>query len=126
MPKLLAVLGASGNQGGSVINSILSSPQARSTFSLRGITRDTSKPASKTLSDRGVEMISADLDDKDSLVKAFEGAYAVFAVTDYWATMDGDREIRQGKNSADAAKEVGVEHYIWSTTINVAKGGSSS
>ncbi len=48
-------------------------------------------------------MVSADLDDVKSLEKAFEGAYAVFSVTDYWATMDGEREVRQGKNAADVA-----------------------
>lgn len=49
-------------------------------------------------------MVAADLDDKASLVKAFEGAYGVFAVTDFWATMDKDIEVKQGKNMADAAK----------------------
>lgn len=53
---------------------------------------------------QGVEMVAADLDDKASLVKAFEGAYGVYAVTDFWATMDKDIEVKQGKNMADAAK----------------------
>jgi uncharacterized protein YbjT (DUF2867 family) len=110
MSKLLVVLGATGKQGGSVINSILSDPDAKSTFSLRGITRDTSKPAAQALTAKGVEMVSADLNDKAALGKAFEGAYAVFAVTDYWARMDGGLEIQQGKNAADAAK-VGYLFY---------------
>jgi hypothetical protein len=49
-------------------------------------------------------MVSADLDDKESLVKAMKGAYGVFAVTDFWGKMDKEYEIKQGKNLADAAK----------------------
>jgi uncharacterized protein YbjT (DUF2867 family) len=104
MSKLLVIIGATGKQGGSVIKSILSDPAASKQFKLRGVTRDTSKDASKVLADQGVEMVAADLDDKASLVKAFEGAYGVYAVTDFWATMDKDTEVKQGKNMADAAK----------------------
>ncbi|ORY30795.1 hscarg protein [Naematelia encephala] len=121
MSKIVVILGATGKQGGSVINSILSDPTAKPHFSLRAITRDTSKPAAKALADRGVEMVAADLDHKDSLIKAFQGAYAVFAVTDYWNTLSKDVEIQQGKNIADAAKTTGVEHFIFSTLINATK-----
>jgi uncharacterized protein YbjT (DUF2867 family) len=104
MSKLLVITGATGKQGGSVINSILSDPSLSSTFKLRGVTRDTSKPASKALEERGVEMVSANLDDKASLEAALKGAYGVFAVTDFWAHMDMETEVRQGKNICDAAK----------------------
>lgn len=108
MSKLLVVLGATGKQGGSVLTSILSDPHARAHFKLRGITRDTTKAASKALSGKGVEMLPADLGDMQALGRAFEGAYAVFAVTDYWGKMDSELEIQQGKNAADAAK-VGIQ-----------------
>lgn len=49
------------------------------------------------------------------------GAYAVFTVTNYWEKMDMQLEIQQGKNLADAAKQNGVEHYIWSSLLNVKK-----
>lgn len=104
MSKLLVIIGATGKQGGSVIKSILADPTASKQFKLRGVTRDVSKDAAKALTEQGVEMVAADLDDKASLVKAFEGAYGVFAVTDFWATMDKDIEVKQGKNMADAAK----------------------
>jgi uncharacterized protein YbjT (DUF2867 family) len=104
MSKLLVVLGATGKQGGSVVNAILADPAASKNFKLRAISRDTSKPAAKALADRGVDVVVADLMDQASLVKAFDGAYAVFAVTDYWAKMDKAVEIEQGKNVADAAK----------------------
>lgn len=121
MSKLLVVVGATGKQGGSVIKSILSDSSASSQFKIRGITRDPSKPAAKALESQGVETVAGDIDDKASLVKAFQGAYAVFAVTDYWASMDMKKEIQQGKNMADAAKEAGVQHYIWSNLLNTTK-----
>jgi len=104
MSKLLVIIGATGNQGGSVIKSILADPNASKQFKLRGVTRDVSKSAAKALTEQGVEMVSADLNDKASLVKAFEGAYGAYAITDFWATMDKDAEVKQGKNMADAAK----------------------
>ncbi|KAK8858378.1 hypothetical protein IAR55_002605 [Kwoniella newhampshirensis] len=113
MSKILVVLGATGKQGGSVINAVLGDPKARKEFALRAITRDTSKPSAKALAGKGVETVTADLADKASLVKAFEGAYAVFSVTDYWATLDKSIELQQGKNVADAAK---VSFNFWNTT----------
>jgi uncharacterized protein YbjT (DUF2867 family) len=104
MSKILVIIGATGKQGGSVVKSLLADSDASSQFKIRGVTRDVSKPAAQALTKQGVEMVSADLDDKASLVKAFEGAYGVFAVTDYWAKMDKEVEIQQGKNLADAAK----------------------
>jgi uncharacterized protein YbjT (DUF2867 family) len=98
MSKLLVIIGATGNQGGSVIKSILADPNASKQFKLRGVTRDVSKDSAKALTAQGVEMVAADLGDKASLVKAFEGAYGVYAVTDFWATMDKDTEVKQGKN----------------------------
>ena len=61
------------------------------------------------------------MNDKASLVKALEGSHTVFAVTDYWATLDAATETQQGINMADAAKEVGVQHFIWSTLPDVNK-----
>lgn len=65
--------------------------------------------------------MQADLNDKRSLVKAMTGAAAVFTMTNYWEKMDMELEIQQGKNLADAAKEAGVNHYIWSSLLNVNK-----
>ena len=104
MSKTLVVFGATGLQGGSVINAILDDPATTKTYKLRAITRDASKPKAKALSARGVEVVVGDLDKKESLIKAVEGAYAVFAVTDFWATMDADNEMQQGRNIVDAAK----------------------
>ena len=70
--------------------------------------------------------MQADMNDKESLLKAVTGASAVFAVTNYWEKMDHNLEYEQGKKLADAAKEAGVNHYIWSSLINVTKCKPSS
>lgn len=63
----------------------------------------------------------ANLNDKASVLKATEGSHTVFAVTDYWqgAGLDKNVEIQQGKNLANAAKEAGVQHFIYSSLLNI-------
>jgi len=80
--KLIVVLGATGNQGGSVVNTYLEQPQ----WKVRGLTRNTNSDKAKVLAERGVEVVTADLDDKSSLESAFAGAHAIFIVSDYWGT----------------------------------------
>lgn len=79
---LLVVLGATGNQGGSVIKHFLN--QSPATYRLRGLTRNASAASAQALTAEGVEMVAADVDDLSSLQRAFEGADAIFAVTDFW------------------------------------------
>lgn len=119
--KIFTVFGATGNQGGSVIASVLSNPQLSSEYKLRGITRDPSKPNAKKLSEKGVEMVSADMNDPDALKKAISGSSAVFCVTNYWESMSKETEVKQGKNVADISKEVGVKHLIWSSLPHAIK-----
>ncbi|KAG7284370.1 hypothetical protein NEMBOFW57_010743 [Staphylotrichum longicolle] len=121
MAKLITVFGATGNQGGSVIQHILADPVLSKEFSIRGITRDPSKPASQALIQRGVEMKSADLSSKSSVVEAIKGSHTVFLVTNYWESKDPEVEFSQGKNVADAAKECGVSHLIFSSLLNVTE-----
>ena len=102
--KIIVVFGATGVQGGSVVNSILSDPKTANEFKIRGITRDPSKPNAKALSARGVECVAADINSKDQISAALKGAYAVFAVTNYWETMDGEVEKKQGRAIADVSK----------------------
>jgi len=106
--KLVVVLGATGNQGGSVIRALLQ----HGGYSICGITRNPDAPAAKALKDQGVKVISADLVDKDSLIKSFEGAYAVFGVT---VPFTKDSEELQGRNIVDAAKAAKVPLLVWSS-----------
>ena len=102
--KILVVFGATGNQGGSVIKSILNDPKTANEFKIRGITRDPSKPNAQALTAKGVECVAADINSKDQIKSALHGAYAVFAVTNYWDKMDAELEMTQGRNVADLAK----------------------
>ncbi|KAI4736125.1 NAD(P)-binding protein [Aureobasidium sp. EXF-12298] len=121
MSKLITVFGATGNQGGSVIKHILADSQLSSKFKIRGITRDVSKPAAKALADQGVELATADMNDKASIAKAIKGSHTVFLVTNYWESANPDVERSQGINVADTAKEEGVQHLIFSSLINVTE-----
>ncbi|KAK9321316.1 hypothetical protein V1517DRAFT_326699 [Lipomyces orientalis] len=121
MSKVITVFGATGNQGGSVIRAILADSALSKEFIIRGITRDTSKPAAKELAGKGVELMSADLSSVASVALAVQGAHTVFLVTNYWETMSRDTEYSQGKNVADAAKAAGVSHLIFSSLIHVTE-----
>jgi uncharacterized protein YbjT (DUF2867 family) len=121
-PKIIAVTGATGAQGGGVVNILKQTPGWR----VRAITRNPDSEAAKALAADGtVEVIRADFDDEESLVTAFAGAAAVFAVTNWWEHFlfagktpweAGDIEERQGMNLARAAARTpSLEHYLWST-----------
>src|SRR6185436_14184008 len=69
----------------------------------------------KALAAKGAEVVSANLDDVESLKKAFAGAHGVFGVTNFWEHFSAEKEKAQAKNIADAAKAAGVKHVIWST-----------
>ncbi|KAK4507014.1 hypothetical protein PRZ48_000748 [Zasmidium cellare] len=113
--KILTIFGATGNQGGSVIDVVLAHPQFASKYALRGISRDPSSEKSKALASKGVEVVKGELDDLDSLKKAIKGSYGVFGVTDFWSILDKQREIQQGKNIFEAAKAEKVRHFVFSS-----------
>ena len=119
--KVITVFGSTGNQGGSVIRAILSHPQLSSSFKVRGITRDPSKPNAQKLASHGVELTKADLNDRTSLDAAIKGSYAVFAVTNFWETLSKDIEVQQGKNIADTSLKNGVKHLVWSSLPHVSE-----
>ncbi|KAL4799766.1 hypothetical protein BDV19DRAFT_400246 [Aspergillus venezuelensis] len=121
MSKLLTVFGATGRQGGSVIRTVLADKTLSSQYKLRGITRDITKPNAKALSDKGVEVVSADMTSLDSLVKALKNTHSVFLVTNPPWTENSTVELEQGKAVADAAKQAGVQHIIFSSLLNVTE-----
>ncbi|MCJ1458003.1 hypothetical protein MMC28_008372 [Mycoblastus sanguinarius] len=121
MSKILTVFGATGNQGGSLINYVVNSSKLSKIYKLRGVTRDVSKPAALALKEKGVEVVKGDMDDRGSLDKAVAGSYAVFAVTNFWEKVSADIEIAQGKAMADAAVAAGATLLIWCSLPNVTK-----
>ena len=111
--KIIAVLGATGSQGGGLARAILADSDGG--FACRAITRDPSKDNAKALAAAGAEVVSANLDDVESLKAAFAGAHGVYAVTNFWEHFSGEKEKEQAANIAAAAKAAGVKHVIWST-----------
>jgi uncharacterized protein YbjT (DUF2867 family) len=113
MAKVIAVVGSTGVQGGSLCRAILADPSGG--FSVRAITRDPNKDKAKALASAGAEVVKADLDDVESLKKAFAGAHGVYGVTNFWEHFSAEKETAQAKNIAEAAKAAGVKHVVWST-----------
>src|SRR5581483_11367678 len=111
--KVIAVIGATGSHGGGLARAILADQGGE--FACRAITRDPSKEAAKALAAAGADLVQADLDDVESLKKAFAGAYGAFCVTNFWEHFSGEKEKAQARNLADAAKAAGLRHVIWST-----------
>jgi len=117
--KIIAVVGATGSQGGGLCQAILADPNGG--FAVRAITRDPNKDNAKALAAKGAEVVQANLDDVESLKKAFAGAYGVYGVTNFWEHFSAEKEKVQAKNIADAAKAAGVKHVIWSTLEDTRK-----
>src|SRR5881396_3800741 len=107
--KLIAVIGATGQQGGGVVRAL----QARGQFKVRALTRNPDKHR-----ELAEEVVEADLDQPETLNAAFEGAHGVFLVTNFWAYGGAD-ELKQATAAIRAAMDAGVKHFIWSTLPDV-------
>lgn len=117
--KIIAVLGATGAQGGGLVRSILKDKSGE--FTARALTRDVNSDKAKALAELGAEVATVDIDNEESLRKAFEGAYGVYAVTFFWDHFSPEKEIAQAQSIAKAAKATGVKHTIWSTLEDTRK-----
>jgi len=111
--KIIAVVGATGQQGGGLARAILDDPDGG--FAVRALTRDPGSAAAQALAALGAEVVAADLDDENSLRKALDGAYGAYFVTAFWEYNDTAREQAQARNMANAAKAAGLAHVVWST-----------
>ena len=117
--KIIAVIGATGSQGNGLVRAILNDPEGR--FKVRAITRNASSDKAKELKELGAEVVEADINEKDSVIKAFKGAYGAYCVTFFWEHFSPEKEMQQAKNMAEAGKEVGLKHVIWSTLEDTRK-----
>ncbi|KAJ7850093.1 hypothetical protein B0H13DRAFT_2401802 [Mycena leptocephala] len=116
--RIVAVFGATGLQGSAVVDALLKD----GSFVPRAISRDPESEASKKLKACGVEVVKGDPVDKASLVNALRGSEAVFAVTVpvfFHPNMENKNEQVQGTNMVDAAKEVGVKFFIWTSLPSI-------
>ena len=111
--KIIAVVGASGAQGGGLVRSILADRDGP--YGVRAITRDPASDAARALAAAGAEVVAADLGDPGSVRRAFEGAYGAYCVTFFWAHMSPEREHEEARTMANAARDAGLEHVVWST-----------
>ena len=111
--KIIAVVGATGAQGGGLVRAILG--DMNSGFTARALTRDVKSDKAKALAKLGAEVVAADVDDTESLKRAFTGAYGAFCVTFFWAHFSPEKEVAEAKAMAQAAKHAGIKHVIWST-----------
>ena len=112
-PKIITVVGATGAQGGGLVRAIQNDGSGG--YRARALTRDVNSPKAKELAALGAEVVAGDVDDLESLHRAFEGAHGAYCVTFYWAHFSPDKEFAEAGNMAKAAKQAGVQHAIWST-----------
>jgi uncharacterized protein YbjT (DUF2867 family) len=117
--KIIAVMGATGAQGSGLVRAIQSDPGGG--FTARAITRDASSEKAKALAKLGAEVVTGNIDDVESLKKAFKGAQGAYCVTFYWDHFSPEREFQQAGFMARAAKDAGVPHVIWSTLEDTRK-----
>ena len=116
--KIIAVTGATGQQGNAVAKKLLADG-----WKVRALTRDANKPAAQELKSLGAELVAGDMENRSELEAAFEGAYGVFSVQNFWLPNVGfEGEIRQGKNVVDAAKAAGVQHFVYSSVGGAHRG----
>jgi len=119
MSQVFTVIGATGAQGSAVVNQALKD----GVYKVRAITRNVNGEQAKALHAKGVEVVSADVNSEESLLKAFNGSTAIYAVTNFFEPFASGGpehamkvELQQGKNIADAAaKTATLKHLIWST-----------
>lgn len=111
--KIIAVVGATGAQGGGLVRSILADTSGG--FVVRALTRNPYSEKAKALAALGADVRAVDADQPETLAPAFAGAYGVFCLTNFWEHFSPERELAQAEAQARAAKAAGVQHAIWST-----------
>jgi uncharacterized protein YbjT (DUF2867 family) len=111
--KIIAVVGATGAQGGGLARAILDDPD--SPFQVRALTRNARSDKAAELAGYGAQVVEADLDERESLESAFQGAHGAYCVTNFWEHFSPEKELAQAGNLAAAARDAGLAHVIWST-----------
>lgn len=117
--KIIAIVGATGAQGGGLARAILRDGDGR--FAVRAITRNPASEKAAALRAKGAEVVQADISDPAGLRNAFRGAYGAFCVTNFWEHMNPETELEQADNMAKAAAEEGLQHVVWSTLEDTRK-----
>jgi uncharacterized protein YbjT (DUF2867 family) len=117
--KIIAVVGASGAQGGGLVRSILADTSGE--WGVRAITRNPDSDKARALAAAGAEVVRGDADDETTLDAAFAGAHGVFVVTNFWEHFSAERELTQAAAMARATRRAGNAHVVWSTLEDTRK-----
>ena len=117
--KTIVVVGATGAQGSGLVRAILSDPDHE--FNVRAITRDVNSDKAKNLAKMGAEVVAGNVDDIESLKNAFKGAYGAYCVTFFWDHFSPEKEMENARAMAEASKQAGIKHVIWSTLDDTRK-----
>ena len=117
--KTIVVVGATGAQGSGLVRAILSDPDHE--FNVRAITRDVNSDKAKNLAKLGAEVVAGNVDDIESLKNAFKGAYGAYCVTFFWDHFSPEKEMENARAMAEASKQAGIKHVIWSTLDDTRK-----
>ncbi|HLT90136.1 MAG TPA: NmrA/HSCARG family protein [Woeseiaceae bacterium] len=117
--KIIAIVGATGAQGGGLARAILADPAGG--FAVRALTRNPDSAAARALAAQGAEVVQVDLDDAASVRRAFQGAWGAFCVTNFWEHFSAEREEAQAAHMAGAAADAGLAHVVWSTLEDVRR-----
>ena len=109
--KIIAVVGATGAQGGGVCRAILK--DVGGGYRVRALTRNAGSDKAKELKKLGAEVVEVDIDDAESLKRAFHGAHGVFCVTFFWEHFlsgegagGGEKHGRRGETRRRAARHL--------------------
>jgi uncharacterized protein YbjT (DUF2867 family) len=117
--KIIVVFGATGAQGGGLAHAILNDPNSE--FAVRAVTRNRGSDKAKALAKIGAEIVTADIDDPQSMKRVLKGSYGAYFVTFFWSHLSAEREYEEAHGMAKAAKDAGLEHVIWSTLEDTRK-----
>ena len=105
--RTIVVTGATGLQGGAVTRHLL-----KDGWHVRGLTRNAASKQAQALASLGAEVVQGDMGEAASLRPIFEGAYGIYSMQNPFIS-GPEQEVRQGKNVADVAKEIGVQHLVY-------------
>ena len=117
--KIIAVVGATGSQGGGLARAILADPDGG--FTVRALTRKVDGEKAQALAKQGAEVVAADIGKPADLKRAFEGAHGAYCVTNFWENFSTETELAQVRTMAQAARDTGLRHVVWSTLEDTRK-----
>jgi uncharacterized protein YbjT (DUF2867 family) len=110
--KTILVTGATGRQGGSVVQELMNQ-----NFTIRALSRTPDSVLARRLSSIGIPLVKGDMSDPSSLDSAMRNCYGVFSIQNYFEC-GGEKEVLFGKNMADAAKRSNIAHFIYNSVCN--------